>query len=110
MTYIDLLPPAKSGSRGLTWEPAAADHPPACGTLTVDTKAGRAVYRVEEFPTGWRGRGFALKKADGSGHYCVFCSADGPEADSCDCPAASWGNNGCRHVGAIRTLVGNGWL
>lgn len=110
MTCIDVLP-AAAGTVGLTWEPAGGDYGPLAGVLTLDARRSRGVYAVAEFPTGWDGRGFTLKKADGSESYSVFCSKHGPEADSCECASATYRPGApCKHLAAVRAMISNGWL
>ena len=109
MRCTDLLPKTKSGTPALTWEPCDDPFSPVAGRLTIETKDETATYSVCEFPVGWPGRGFSVKKAGGDTHYNVFLSLHGPEADSCDCKGATYGGK-CRHMAAVRTLISNGWL
>lgn len=108
-TFTDLLPPTKAGTPALAWEKNEDPYSPLAGKLVIDTREARDVYAVTEFPVGWPGRGFHMAKV-GGGAYDVFVSLHGPEADSCDCAAASYGAPTCRHRAAVRTLIGNGWI
>lgn len=115
-TYTDVLPARKSSKHSaINWTPAEGDTQVA-GVLVIHTDRASVTYEVSEFATGWRGRGFVLRKVAGGTDgeheaYDVFCSADGPEADSCCCKGATYTYSGtCKHKDAVRSLVGNSWL
>lgn len=114
-TMTEVLPERKGSRRSaLRWQPSADEFGPAAGLLTIETDRSTTAYRVEEFPTGWAGRGFRLVKVttgtDAEAEsYTVFCSQHGPEADSCECRGClRW--SVCKHKDAVRALVGNLWL
>lgn len=113
--YTEKLPERKASKHSaIQWEPCPDDFSPRCGRLLIDTDRSRAVYILTEFPTGWRGRGFHLVKVEGgtdqeSETYNVFCSADHPSADSCDCKGMTYKRT-CKHADACRALIENGWL
>ena len=108
--YVDTLPATRTVPHAaVRWSPAENDYSPVCGLLTIENAKETAEFLVTEFPTGWRGRGFHVAKVGTDRAHDVFCSADGPAADSCDCEGCTYTGH-CRHLAAIRTLVGNGWL
>ena len=108
--YVDTLPATRTVPHAaVRWSPAENDYSPVCGLLVIENAKETAEFVVTEFPTGWRGRGFTLARVGGTTNYDVFCSADGPACDSCDCPAGTY-RGACRHVVAVRTLIGNNWL
>lgn len=110
-TFTELLPERKSSKRSVCkFAPSADEFGPAAGLLTIETDRSTTVYRVEEFPTGWAGRGFRLVKVTGGDEsYDVFCCQHGPAGDSCDCKGMTFAGT-CKHADAVRACVGNGWL
>ena len=110
-TYTDLLPKHEGPQMVLRWVPGLI---PGCGVAAIEGKRDATTYAVVELPTDWAGRGFRLEKVAGGGTdraeeaYAVFCSAD-PRQHRCECRGfARWKH--CKHVDAVATLVGNGWL
>jgi len=110
-TFTELLPARKTNRHAVCrFTPSADEYGPTAGLLEIETERAGTVYRVEEFPTGWEGRGFRLTKVTGGEEaYFVFCSQHGAEGDSCDCKGMTYAGN-CKHTDSVRACVGNGWL
>lgn len=105
---IAYTPSTSKSTRLLSFVPNSDPHSTTAGLLTLTVGKDTDSYVVTEFPTGHPGRGFTLSKPAGNG-YTVFCSQHGAEADSCDCPAATYRGK-CKHRDAIRTLLNCGRL
>lgn len=114
-TYTELLPPRKTNKHSVCqFTPVGGAFTPAAGALRIDTDRTSTTYTVVEFPTDWGGRAFRLAKVTtgtdpAAEAYSVFCSARGPEGDSCDCKGMTFAGT-CKHADAVRACVGNGWL
>lgn len=111
---IDVLP-VRGGKRGaIRWIPKANDDTPLAGFVVIDTHTDRTGYRVTEFPTGRKDRGFMLTKCGGKGTdqkragYAVFCG-ERPEQDTCECEGFR-NHRHCKHADSMRTLLMNHWL
>ncbi|QJW93116.1 hypothetical protein [Frigoriglobus tundricola] len=113
-TFTGVLPARKSSKHSaIQWRPVTDDTHVA-GVLTIHTDRASVAYTVSEFPTDWPGRGFLLAKETAgtepeSERYSVFCAAAGPWGDTCDCKGFTYKAT-CKHVDAVRALVGNAWL
>lgn len=113
-TYTYTTPPTKTQPRGglLDWTPTDSDTGPAAGVLTLQSKRDTCTYVVCEFPTGWAGRGFHLRKLDGGTDttqeaYSVFVGSNGNR--TCECAGFVYGGR-CKHLDAILTLIQQGQL
>jgi hypothetical protein len=113
-TYHDLTEPTKSEPRGwgIDWTPSDADGPNA-GVLTIKGKRNYCSYVVCEFTPGWDGRGFMLTKLDAGTdpteeRYACFVARNGQDRQ-CECKGFTFAGH-CRHLSALRTLIGNGWV
>lgn len=121
--YIDRLPDTKSEKgRGFTFYKFDTDHSDGfthtVGTLTIESPGHRIEYLVDEFPTGWDGRGFHLAKlcgaiGDTSPHdtaYDVFVCRNGQDC-RCDCKGFTYGRGKpCKHIAAVKSCIEQGWL
>ena len=114
-TFTELLPERKSSKRSVCKFATSADeYGPTAGLLTIETDRAGCVYRVEEFPTGWDGRGFRLVKVAGgtdgaADNYACFVARNGQDRQ-CECRGfLRWGGS-CKHLDALMACIGNGWL
>lgn len=114
--YTEVLPERKSSRHSaINWKPVQDDAAPhLAGVLTIHTDNASAVYLVSEFPTGWTGRGFTVRKATAgtdptAESYSVYYPKSGPIAASCDCRGHERFLH-CKHVDAVVALVANEWL
>lgn len=88
------------------------------GVLVAKCRTANVSYTVVETPTDWKGRAFRLEKLPGAvgddkqnAAYDVFCAADSPAGDHCDCKGTNSSRKGtCKHKEAIRTLISNNWV
>ena len=114
-TFTEVLPVRKASQHSaLNWTPVSDDFSPVAGVLVLHTDTATSGYTVTEFPTGWTGRGFTLRKLpQGSDPteeaYSVFCNPARPLAASCTCKGHQRFDH-CKHADAVASLIENGWL
>jgi hypothetical protein len=115
-TLTELLPSRKSSKRStINWRPVEDNEfSQVAGVLTIHTDRASAAYVVEEFSTGWTGRGFVLKKAAGgtdmeNEQYTVYCNPARPAATSCCCKGHQR-HLTCKHADSVVALIQYGWL
>lgn len=113
--YTEVLPERKASKKSaIRWEPIECPEcPQTAGVLSIDTDHASARYVVSEFPTGWDGRGFLLAKLTGGTDttresYSCFVARNGQD-EQCECKGFTR-HGTCKHVDAVRALIGNGWL
>lgn len=117
--YMDRLPDTKSEKgRGFQFRRFEYPTDSLVGVLRIESPGKRVEFAVDEFPTGWDGRGFHLAKLDGAigkhdeecQSYDVFVGRNGQDC-RCDCRGFVFGKGKkCRHLEAVMSCIGQGWL
>lgn len=110
---IDLLPPTKCDARPNYDFLPVGDDSPIAGVVTIRCGRTSAAYRIEEFATGWDGRGFYFAKLTAGSDateegYSVFCGRNEQDRE-CNCRGFQAHGN-CKHVATAISLILNGWI